>query len=921
MTYKEVSMDVVSTHDGLETQLVDEDSTELGSPFTNCPMEEDNVDETSILFGKTQLVEDPCNYEGTQILDDLVDPGFTEVLEDPDGETQLVGDPVGPGFTQVLEHPVDMAIETQLVEDMGDWINTQLVGHEEKGEAEEEKTGCENGLCEAGSGDRSCGEKEEQQRVREECEEKECLVDSDASTDDEGCGSGIIQRRLTSLRVASVRSCALAASRKFSSKLDTDIGNDTSKSSKVFSKNSTLDYTLREKVDSKANNNGLNKSKKKMVRQLFADVTPETERFSPVPDLPPKDSVPVYVDESQEPGILSQENALEVIDKLIASHDVSPTCKEPRNVRSYESCGTAAILPQTSAQAGTIQLAKDIDTSSLAKKSGIFDWDDVREDETGGDFFVKKKAMFYGKRSQSQPPKGKEKKNTRDLGRSDSRLILQQRDKVSYSTVRKNLFNERENEEQPLERGNEGSFHALSNVGPDTQIAVEAIQALVHGSPGRPGSPEGTERIEIEKGCIPGDERKVRIASTEGVEKTTEKASKSGRKRLMPLVQIYVATKDQSVVPDKIRDGPHKTGLDISSNLTPIPRKARSLKRTDLLGKTETLKNLGQNATCRKRKVFIRSATELVDKAKRCRRVSLSDKEKIGTPSMEIGKGSPVFTPKKSQRKALDGGLYRPSVQKEMLRLETGQSSLVRKWKDLRVRRDLAEARVLLSNHLDERVTRQQQKILKRLGIPEAFSMSDGTHFVADKFFRTRNFLEAMARGKPIVTPSWLERCNLSNQFVDEKNFILRDAKKEKELCFSMPNSLATASHSSLLKGKRVLITSSIKPSLEVVRNLVIACGGTPMERIVSSLIKGKVRDDLLLISCEEDYETCRPLLEKGVDAYSSEVILNGIVIQKLEFGRHRLFSDCVKRTRSTIWIREVDGDKFIPTSNVHRSL
>lgn len=91
-------------------------------------------------------------------------------------------------------------------------------------------------------------------------------------------------------------------------------------------------------------------------------------------------------------------------------------------------------------------------------------------------------------------------------------------------------------------------------------------------------------------------------------------------------------------------------------------------------------------------------------------------------------------------------------------------------------------------------------QILERLGIPEASSMLDGTHFVADQFVRTRNLLEAMARGKPIVTPAWLERCNLSSQFVDEKNFILRDAKKEKEIRFSMPNSLATACHNPLLK-------------------------------------------------------------------------------------------------------------------------
>jgi hypothetical protein len=38
-----------------------------------------------------------------------------------------------------------------------------------------------------------------------------------------------------------------------------------------------------------------------------------------------------------------------------------------------------------------------------------------------------------------------------------------------------------------------------------------------------------------------------------------------------------------------------------------------------------------------------------------------------------------------------------------------------------------------------------------------------------------------------------------------------------------------------------------------------------PLERVGRSIMKeNQVPDDLLVISCEEDYQTCAPLLEKG---------------------------------------------------------
>lgn len=89
---------------------------------------------------------------------------------------------------------------------------------------------------------------------------------------------------------------------------------------------------------------------------------------------------------------------------------------------------------------------------------------------------------------------------------------------------------------------------------------------------------------------------------------------------------------------------------------------------------------------------------------------------------------------------------------------------------------------------------------MARLGASVASSISDATHFVADEFVRTRNMLEAIAFGKPVVTHLWLESCGQASCLIDERNYILRDAKKEKEFGFSLPVSLARACQHPLLK-------------------------------------------------------------------------------------------------------------------------
>lgn len=94
---------------------------------------------------------------------------------------------------------------------------------------------------------------------------------------------------------------------------------------------------------------------------------------------------------------------------------------------------------------------------------------------------------------------------------------------------------------------------------------------------------------------------------------------------------------------------------------------------------------------------------------------------------------------------------------------------------------------------------------MTKLGGRVATSASECSHFVADKFVRTGNMLEAMAFGKPVVNIGWLETCSEANRFVDEEEFILQDAKKEDEMGFSMMSTLAAARQRPLLQVRNEL--------------------------------------------------------------------------------------------------------------------
>ncbi|KAL6210459.1 hypothetical protein ACLB2K_015691 [Fragaria x ananassa] len=250
-------------------------------------------------------------------------------------------------------------------------------------------------------------------------------------------------------------------------------------------------------------------------------------------------------------------------------------------------------------------------------------------------------------------------------------------------------------------------------------------------------------------------------------------------------------------------------------------------------------------------------------------------------------------------KKQCNKNLPKSSLMKELIGLGVSESMPDFTWKDLRRRRSMAYVQVLFSQHLDDDIIKQQKKIIARLGISLASCSMDATHFIADQFARTRNMLEFIALGKPVVTHLWLESCGEANCLISEKSYILRDAKKEKEIGFNMLVSLDSAKRCPLLKGWKVFITPNIKPGKEMMTSLVKTAQGKPVEKAQISTAKGKrILDELLILSCEEDEAICLHFLEKGVAVYNSELLLNGIVTQRLEYNRHQLFTDVVKKVR-----------------------
>uniref|UniRef100_A0A183CGL4 PAX-interacting protein 1 n=1 Tax=Globodera pallida TaxID=36090 RepID=A0A183CGL4_GLOPA len=112
------------------------------------------------------------------------------------------------------------------------------------------------------------------------------------------------------------------------------------------------------------------------------------------------------------------------------------------------------------------------------------------------------------------------------------------------------------------------------------------------------------------------------------------------------------------------------------------------------------------------------------------------------------------------------------------------------------------------------------------LGAEIASSVAACTHFVTTSLHRTVNLLEAIALGKSVVTPLWVEASLRRLGFVQDLSFFVRDRENEKKYGFNLKATTLRTRNRRVFKGVTLHLSVGVQPKYEVIQRLIEAAGG-----------------------------------------------------------------------------------------------
>ncbi|XP_065582172.1 PAX-interacting protein 1-like [Artemia franciscana] len=180
-------------------------------------------------------------------------------------------------------------------------------------------------------------------------------------------------------------------------------------------------------------------------------------------------------------------------------------------------------------------------------------------------------------------------------------------------------------------------------------------------------------------------------------------------------------------------------------------------------------------------------------------------------------------------------------------------------------------------------------KIVSRLDGNLASTAKEATHLVMKSVTRTVNFLACVSTVKYIVTPDWIIESEKENHFVDETPFLIQsDKTAEETFGFSLSSLLGTPGRNSFLKDKTFYLVHGLNPpGRQAMADIIESAGGTvDTKRRSSNYIKEVLTEkpeSYLVLCCREHLTLVRDLLEANIGVYTPEVVMSGILRQKMD--------------------------------------
>ncbi|GAV92899.1 hypothetical protein CFOL_v3_36277, partial [Cephalotus follicularis] len=799
--------------------------------------------------------------------------------------------------------------------------------------------------------------------------------------------------RFTSVRAASLRASGLAARNKAlegTGSVSHSIVTNRQFSEQHTAKDNGTDSKVGEDVDqphvTEANENGLRNAKKgkfgfSTVRKLPTEVSfDENKSISynsntnaggeDLLQLPISDAELAglsYVD-SQEPGEASQANALEFVDRLINCNYL----EFEQEVEPMKSTGGKS-KPGLSAKGPQI-LAKKVNDRSTVGKTGIFYWDDNCEDEGGGDIFKRRREEFLGSgisclRSLSKTRKPQKSgidysrynreqphANIKLMMQSDSRLVLlksKMEGSVQEAEIkfRKNLakdFDEHINADSTKEQSE-------ANVGFDTQVAAEAMEALCNQESityneakeekmkkrvcskqkrlclsdkvaARQSERIGAKSIKMSsvtskkrsRGSREDFETELVMEESKRGKQIAERCfsgSKCGSLDKMPSEIIQQEKAGLVLTNSKVDEFDMSHGTVKSSVGSPV-KKRYELKKVDI----------STPIACRTRRSMVAHQMERAENAP-------GHSGEDTNPQMEVGaiqdntvsetyaetfkmvdaeKESSTFCSSPfDKRESVKPNQHEESMSK--LREKSNAIDVLGHPRRRRSQRSLssqangydqhqkvdkpgAQGAALAWDSLDVNRKRIQKDLSAKANHSrknidaDSLPLAEQAEIRLDKSPREKSKPSDTACTTPISCRTPVNAASpvcMGNEYLEQtckRNLSKVGLKRELGSLSAMP------------QGRTPVLTDSRKRrDMSNVKVLfshhldedIIKQQKKAIERIGRSALKDEnILNDLLILSCEEDYAICIPLLEKGAAVYSSELLLNGIVTQKLEYER-----------------------------------
>jgi len=143
--------------------------------------------------------------------------------------------------------------------------------------------------------------------------------------------------------------------------------------------------------------------------------------------------------------------------------------------------------------------------------------------------------------------------------------------------------------------------------------------------------------------------------------------------------------------------------------------------------------------------------------------------------------------------------------------------------------------------------------------------------------------LAALAAGRPIVAPSWVEACIAAGTVVDASAHLFHDPKAEREFKFTMSGSYEAARRKKVLEGEVLFILPGSSDAVASMLRDVVPLAGARVADAFGA--------DVTLVVGAPGFREAerRRVTAAGKAVHSPEAVLTALVCQRLDKSAHTL--------------------------------